>query len=193
MAARFAKQYRDIEFRIARGGLPSAQVGMALREIVAGHFIVGGLLKLIGVMMLGAVGRFVVADNFREGNHLGGVRIDVIGDKFRQKLGNLVERNVPERTVYVWEMVRDSPDMPIVRILRPASKKTPEAYLAHIFQMMEMGGAGYCTFDDRANFGYMAIGAELLVPFWTVTGGGIRVDVSTSRTVHRKVGSRVLV
>jgi hypothetical protein len=73
-----------------------------LQEIIEGRFVVGGLLKFVGHLKLKAVKRFVVAEKFKVGNTVDGRRIDWIGENFQHHYSDVVEEDVPERTVYVW-------------------------------------------------------------------------------------------
>lgn len=180
----FDGKIKDLKRRVAEGTLPPVPVAMALQEIVEGRFVVGGLLKFVGYLKLKAVSRFVVADNFKVGNVAGGRRIDWIGGNFQEHFYGLVEENVPERFVYIWELIRGSVDAPIIKILDGGVPNNPntETHLAHIFQMMELGEKGKGRLDGYANFGYKRSpkDGKLWVPRWLVRDGMFSVEANSS-------------
>lgn len=174
----------DLKRRVAEGTLPSVPVAMALQEIIEGRFVVGGLLKFVGYLKLKAVPRFVIADNFKVGNVVGGRRIGWIGDNFHEHFDGLVEENVPERVVYIWELIKNSLDAPVVKILDGGVANNPstETHLAHTFQMMELGEKGKGRLDGYANFGYKRSpkDGKLWVPGWSVPYGKFSVEANSS-------------
>jgi|GEM_PF-1789491 hypothetical protein len=180
----FDGKMTDLKRRVGEGTLPPVPVAMALQEIIEGRFVVGGLLKYVGYLKLKAVPRFVVADNFKVGNVVGGRRIDWIGDNFQEHFYGLVEEDVPERIVYIWELVKGSVDAPVIKILDGGVVNNPstETHLAHTFQMMELGEKGKGRLDGYANFGYKRSPKDgvLWVPRWRVRGGGFGVEAHSS-------------
>jgi hypothetical protein len=94
----------------------------------------------------------------------------------------VTEENVPAKTVYVWELVKNSRDAPIITLLGGDESPKTQTYLAHQFQMMELGEKGNSHLDGRANFGYKKspIDVSLWVPFWHVGGGEFRVGAYSS-------------
>lgn len=146
------------------------------------EFIFGGLLKLVGFVNLNAVPRFVVADNFKEGNVVGGREIAWVGPNFKKHYYNGAdEENVSERTIPIWEFVKHSFDAPIVHILGGVDKPKAQTHLAHTFQLMELGAEGFGRLDGYANLSYkMAKDGKLWVPGWGVFGGELRVEAGSS-------------
>lgn len=133
----FDGKLRDIERRVNEGTLPAEYVAEVLQKLTEGSFTIGdGLLKFVGVLKLKAVKRFVVADNFKVGNLVGGRSIGWIGPRFQTHFGEVVEENVPARNLYVWELTRKTLDEPIVGSLGGWRAQKTQTYLAHQFQMM---------------------------------------------------------
>lgn len=128
--------------------------------------------------------RFVVAENFKVGNIVGGRPIGFVGPDFRQHFGDVVEENVPARTLYIWEFVKNSLDAPVIKIFDNGIDENPktETHLAHMFQMMELGEQGKGMLDDCTNFGYkLSPQDELLwVPYWFVRSGKFRVEATVA-------------
>ena len=191
---RFDPKFRDLKRRVIEETLPSALVARAVQGIIEGDFVVGGLLKYIGFVKLKAVKRFDIAANFKKGKVVGGRRIDWIGDNFHEHFDDLVEVDVPERTVYIWELLKDSLDEPIIKLLGGADESETLTSLAHTFQMMELGEKSRGRLDGYANFGYKNSPKDgtLWVPFWLVFGGGFGVEAySSSDPREWSVGFRV--
>lgn len=178
----FAGKLNDLKRRVEEGTLPIRPVAAVLQELIEGEFVLGGLLKFVGIVKLKAVGRFVVADNFKVGNVVGGRSITWVGDNFQHHYGDLVEEDVPARVVPIWELVRGSVDAPIIKLLGGSDEPRTETYLAHTFQMMELGEKGKGRLDGFANFGYKESPKDgaLWVPGWNVDGGEFNVEAHSS-------------
>ena len=178
----FGGKLKDLMRRVDEGTLPPVPVAMALQEIIEGRFVVGGLLKFVGYLKLKAVSRFVVADNFKVGNVIGGRRIGWIGENFQHHYGDVVEENVPARIVYIWELIKRSLDEPVITILGGADEPNTQTHLAHTFQFMELGEKGKGRLDGYANFGYKKSPKDgvLWVPNWDVRGGKFSVEAGSS-------------
>lgn len=180
----FDGKMTDLKRRVGEGTLPPVPVAMALQEIIEGRFVLGELLKYVGHLKLKPVKRFVVADNFKVGNVVGGRKIGWVGDNFHQHFDGLVEENVPERIVYTWELIKGSVDAPVIKIFDGGVANNPntETHLAHMFQMMELGEKSKGRLDGYANFGYKKSPKDglLWVPLWRVSGGEFDVGARSS-------------
>ena len=187
-------KFRDMKRRIREGTLPLNVIARAVQEMVEGDFIIGGLLKFVGSINLKAVPRFVVAENFKKGNVVGGRTIGLVGDNFHRHFGDVVEENVPALTINIWELVKGSRDPAIILTLGGADKPDTQTHLAHTFQMMELGEKGKGRLDGYANFGYKLSpkDGQLWVPDWGVGGGEFDVGAgSSSGALEWDGGSRV--
>jgi hypothetical protein len=177
-------KYDEISRRTHEKTLPIVPVAMALQGIIEGKFVIGELLKYVGHLKLKAVKKFVVADNFKKGNVVGGRKIDWIGDNCHEHFDGLVEEDVPERIVYIWELIKGSVDAPVIKTLDGGVPNNPstETHLAHTFQMMELGEKGKGRLDGYANLGYKRSpkDGKLWVPRWRVYGGEFLVEASSS-------------
>ncbi len=184
----------DLKRRIREGTLPLDAIARAVQNMVEGDFIIDGLLKFVGTIRLKAMPRFVVAENFKKGNVVGGRTIGWVGDSFHHHFGDMVEENVPARTINIWELVKGSRDPAIILTLGGESKPDTQTHLAHTFQMMELGEKGKGRLDGYANLGYKLSpkDGKLWVPGWRVLGGSLRVGANpTSRPGAWGGGDRV--
>jgi hypothetical protein len=183
----------DLRRRCAEGTLPTGYVAKAIQEMIEGNFVIGGLLRFVGTIKLRAVKCFVVADNFKVGNQVGGRPVGWVGENFQRHFYGVTEENVPAKTVYIWELVKDSCDGPVITLFGGDGSPKTQTYLAHQFQMMELGEKGNSHLDSRANFGYKKppIDRSLWVPY--VGGGEFRVDArSSSNPFEWNTGNRIV-
>ncbi len=153
--------------------------------------IAEGLLKLVRFVDLVAVSRFDVAENFKEGNIVGGRKIGWVGPVFIDKYYGLVEEEVPARTIPIWELVNSSLDPPVMHILGGVDDQKTQTHLAHTFQLMELGERGFGRLDGYANFSYKrSRGGELWVPGWGVDGDELHVEAYSSSRRREWAGGR---
>ena len=129
--------------------------------------VIGRLLKHVGSVKLEAVPRFVVADNFKKGNVVGGREIGWVGDNFHEHFDEVVE-NVPAQVVHIWELITNSLDGPIINIFGDPDSPRTETFLGHTFQLMGLGEKGFGLLNGYANFGYKLSQKDgnLWVPDW---------------------------
>lgn len=181
-------KFEDLKRRVGGGTLPLRHIAEAFQEMVEGKFVLGGLLKFVGSVKLKGVRRFSVAENFREGNIVGGRSIGWIGPNFRKHYYGLVEEDVPARTAYIWELIQNALDETvekktgIIDVLGGKDDPKTQTYLAHMFQMMELGEKGRGRLDGYANLGYKISpkDGKLWVPCWFVGGGRFGVEAGSS-------------
>lgn len=175
-------KFDDLGRRIIEGTLPLRPVVKAIQQIVEGDFIIGGLLKFVGLVELKPVKSFVVADNFKVGNIVGGRTLRWLGSNFQEHYGDVVEEDVPARTLYIWELIKRSLDEPVTKLLGAPNDPNTQTHLAHMFQMMELGEKGKGRLDGYANFGYKTSpkDGKLWVPGWNVDGGEFFVGAFSS-------------
>ncbi|RJQ34268.1 hypothetical protein C4568_02895 [Candidatus Parcubacteria bacterium] len=175
-------KFADLKRRIREGTLPLGPVADAVQNIIEGRFKRSDLLVFVGIVKLKAVKRFVVADHFKEGVAAGGRPIAWLGSNFQHHFGDVVEEDVPGRTINVWQLAKYSRDPAIIADLGGEEKPELQIHLAHMWQMMELGEKAHCRIDVYANFGYKISpkDGKLWVPGWGVGGGGLRVEARSS-------------
>ncbi len=191
----FAGKLADLKRRVNEGTLPAEYVAEVLQKLTEGNFTIGDeLLKFVGVLKLKAVKRFVVADHFKVGNLVGGRSIGWIGPNFQTHFGDVVEEDVPAKTVHVWQLTKKSLDAPIIKLFGGEESPKTQTYLAHQFQLMELGEKGKERLDGWANFGYKSSPVDnyLWVPYWYVRDGLFNVGADSSSDRYGwRVGRRV--
>jgi hypothetical protein len=172
----------DLMRRCAEGTLPTRYVVRAIQEMNEGNFVIGGLLRFVGTIRLRAVNRFVVADHFKVGALVGGRPVGWVGANFQKHFYGVTEENVPAKSVYVWELVKNSRDAPVITLFGGDESPKTQTHLAHQFQMMGLGEKGKSRLDGYANFGYKKsqVDSSLWVPYWGVDGGEFVVEARSS-------------
>lgn len=180
--AKLDSKFGDLKRRIREGTLPLDPIARVVQEMIEGDFILGGLLKFVGAVELKPNKRFVVADNFKVGNVVGGRTIAWIGNNFHHHFDDVVEEDVPARTINIWELVKGSRDPVIIIALGGEDKPNTQTHLAHTFQMMKLGEKGKSRLDGYANLGYKLSpkDGKLWVPRWNVNGGKLSVEANSS-------------
>ena len=106
----------------------------AIRCINAGEWVVkmANLLKRVTTMSVSGPKKFVVSEHLKEAN------VGWMGDNFNRVFLNFVEENVPDATLAVSRLERNSPDASILTELGDKAKTK----LAHLFQLMEKQSKG---------------------------------------------------
>ena len=144
--------------------------------------------------LMKAVTRFVVADHFKVGNVVGGLKIGWVGPNFEKHFLSVVEENVPKRLLPAWTLSEESLDPPIVTALGGEQKSATQTHLAHLFQTMELGKEGPGLWNGVVNIGYKTSPLEdaCFAVIWYVHGGGLYVEAyPVLRSVEWSVRRRV--
>ena len=166
-----------------------------LQNLIEGKFKSTGLLIPFGTPTpMKAVKRFVVADHFKVGNKVGGLKIGGVGGNFVRHFLSVIEEDVPQRTLPAWTLAEDSLDQPIVTVLGGEQEPAMQTHLAHLFQTMELGKRGPGLWNDKVNIGYKMspVDASCFVVYWHVHDGILIVEASPVSDPHEcSAGSRV--
>ena len=161
---------------------------MAVPNALNADDVLDGLLQFCGTMEFVPVDRFVVADNFKVGNMVGGRKIGSVGKNFLDHFGGVTEKDVPARIVPVWQLVNATIDAPVIVMFGGIAEPKVQLHLSHLFQMMEQGKQGKGRFYAYVNFSYLSSPRDgrLWAPHWSFgdgeddEGGDFEVEASRS-------------
>ena len=130
-----------------------------------GRIVFDTILQLINPeVKVSARDRFVVADNFKEGN----AGIYYVSENFKKWFGNKVEKNIPSATLSSYKLKQNSVDGPIKTELG----KGHETFLAWLFEKIEAqasGRKGELLTNGYANIFY--IDGRVVRAYWSAGSG----------------------
>lgn len=118
---------------------------------------------------LEGIQRFEMKEYLTLGRKIGGLAVTYIGPNFLRHFGDLVETDVPARTVKYWTLNEWSLDGPITEALAAPS---PTSSLASLIQILELGQDGPGLFNGESNVQYHTSDKDgaLWTPHWYVRG-----------------------
>ena len=128
--------------------------------------------------LMKAVERFVVADHFKVGNVVGGLKIRSVSNTFRWNFFDVVEKNIPERLLPAWTLAEFSHGLPILPELGGENARSTQIHLSHFFKTIELGKSGPGLLNGSVNIGYKVSlhDDEYYVLRWSVHNEEVDVD-----------------
>jgi len=152
--------FTAISAGISAGRLTETPVRAALRDISEGHIVVGNLLEFSQSVDLEGVVRFVVAEHFQAGNQIGPYTIVRVDEDFMHCFGDIVEEDVPARTVHLWKFTNACRDREVVDLLNREQQGRAYTYFAHIYQLMARRHLSRSTYMGGCNVVYAEAGGK---------------------------------
>ena len=151
-----------------------------VKRFLAGNIevVVRRVLTFVATFRHAAGGRFVAAENFREGETTDEVKIAWIGDNFKTNFLGKIEEGVTAEELKIHKLDQDSLDAPIIAELGDAA----ETLLADLWELLKKqpkGEGGKLLVNGYANIAYIrdmngvlwAVNAR-----WHAVHGGWRVE-----------------